>query len=232
MIVWLASYPRSGNNLLRQALNCYYGCKSVSQYAPEAPTEAEIASGKLSPPMPFNLYFKVDESVHGASAERYFVKTHNPPHEHKFPALYVVRDGRDALVSYAHYAFGMNAQKKPDSPEYQAMLRNLILETRSPFGQWGENVTRWVARPNTAVLRFEDLLARPQLELEKALSLIQLKLQPCTGTPLDFKQLHQFNPFTFRRGQVGSWRDEMPPDLEVLFWKHHGAVMEKLGYPR
>jgi hypothetical protein len=47
-----------------------------------------------------------------------------------------------------------------------------------------------------------------------------------------FDELHRRNPVTYRRGEVGTWREEMPPRLQRLFWRRHGETMRALGYER
>jgi hypothetical protein len=39
-------------------------------------------------------------------------------------------------------------------------------------------------------------------------------------------------PWFFRRGVVGTWRDEMPTSIQKLFLQKNGDAMERLGYLR
>src|SRR5690348_17690471 len=98
MIIWLASYPRSGNTFYRILLNHLFGVSTQSVYNDplfeERPELSELVGHAHN-----------DRSLHelASSPRAYFVKTHELPNCDTYPAIYLVRDGRDALVSYAHY---------------------------------------------------------------------------------------------------------------------------------
>ena len=47
-----------------------------------------------------------------------------------------------------------------------------------------------------------------------------------------FDKYHKAKPTFFRRGIVGSWKDEMTPEIEEHFWDVHGKTMTWLGYER
>lgn len=223
MIVWLASYPRSGNTFLRIVLATLYRQKSVSRYHPVG-TTAKHSYCRHNPGL----------EAMSRGGETFLVKTHDLPDDEATPAIYVVRDGRDCLVSYAQYNFAK--QGRPDidvcSEEFRTVLRNLIVDRRSPFGTWSTNVLAWSRRPRTAVLRFEDFIHRPE-SVDKAVRQLGLdwkRLQGASVPPFD--ALRQLRPLNFRRGKVGAWREDLPSDLHALFWQHHGAVMDQFGYRR
>jgi hypothetical protein len=89
MKLWIASYPRSGNTLVRLILNQAFGVKSTSIYPDE--TDAMRSRPWLMDRLGFS-----EEEMPG---EWLAVKTHNPPID-DMPAIYVVRDGRAAIVSF------------------------------------------------------------------------------------------------------------------------------------
>src|SRR5262245_61488963 len=99
MIVWLASYPRSGNTFLRAALHGLYGCQSIDRYTANRPLSSQVPYG-------FSMRLPKDTSLEelAKSNSLYAVKTHDLPSSDCHPAIYLVRDGRDALVSYAWLA--------------------------------------------------------------------------------------------------------------------------------
>jgi hypothetical protein len=167
-----------------------------------------------------------------AQAEQiYMLKTHDMPQE-DHPALYLVRDGRDAFVSYAHFVQEYHEPVPVDerASRFPSTLKQLI-ET-DPFGGWSANVLAWSRRSTpTAVVRFEDLIQSPVESLRQAFRAIDFTPpeQPDPHLPL-FDKLHADFPQFYRRGQVGAWRDEMPPDVQDLFWKRHGEAMRVMGY--
>src|SRR5690348_16713218 len=91
MITWLASYPRSGNTLLRAILREMFGVQSYSLYDDKndfgnKPEVAEAVGHVSHGRTPEEFYrFAAD------SSEMYFVKTHEAPRDDS-PAIYVVRD--------------------------------------------------------------------------------------------------------------------------------------------
>src|SRR4051812_42286008 len=157
MIVWLASYPRSGNTFLRIVLHRVYGVPTYSVYQDDDPVAQRVGPDLVGyRPRP------ADRAIMAADAEVYFVKTHKRRKADGYPAIYLVRDGRDAAVSAAR----LHASLAPASGDKQAQFDRLLHEeiTR-PYvagqpssGTWGGNVLSWLdgdAPP--ALLRYEDL---------------------------------------------------------------------------
>ena len=52
--------------------------------------------------------------------------------------------------------------------------------------------------------------------------------------PVDTSDIPELDDDFFRRGLVGSHRDELSDDLHELFWAHpdNAAAMHRLGYAR
>jgi hypothetical protein len=222
--VWIASFPRSGNTFLRVVLNALYGLPSETIYPGEwaGMTKAWGATlprsdADLREPRPSALLF---------------TKTHEPPGANDGgPAFYVVRDGRDAYVSYAHFARMMDPARYAGA-SFVEVLRQLVA-SGGHFSGWSGHVDAWTRRrAPTAVLRFEQLLAAPAEAVERAAERLGLSLPAASGFVPTFAELKAWKPKSFRNGVVGAWRDEMPADVEALFWKLHGATMEGLGYAR
>lgn len=225
-MVWLASFPRSGNTFFRNILFEVYGLESST----------------------FHLdhdYF-LDENY----LEFPFIKTHllprqlNPP-DAQIPAVYIIRDGRDALVSIAHHRKDIIA---PGSDFYTNLKEAIIAEKGSFFGGWSKNVTEWVQRAGV-VIRYEDLLVDPIKEAERIRKIYDLpepnikkipKFEnlkfgiPHYGSGKDRgyseDKMHDLAMKNFRKGKAGSWKEEMPEELLELFWSYHGETMEKMGY--
>jgi len=215
MIAWIASYPRSGNTFFRAILHGLYGLESiVMQQVPE-------------PAGPW-----LDAAA--AAPEWRYLKTHNLPRDDRHPAIYLLRDGRDALVSYAWFMLEVRHHKaRADitAHEFHAMLKELIESDDPGYGDWSANVSAWTARPNTFVIRYEDLVERPRDLAVQAIAFLGVNLPLLAdATVPTFESMNQKNPKTVRRGKVGSWRDEFPKDLLPLFWQRHGRTMQAVGY--
>lgn len=96
MIVWLASYPRSGNTFLRVVLHQLYRVPTYSVYDDDDPV-----AQRIGPALVGYREKPSDRSLMTDDGEVYFVKTHKRRKTDGYPALYLVRDGRDAVVSQA-----------------------------------------------------------------------------------------------------------------------------------
>lgn len=236
MIVWLASYPRSGNTYFRMLLYHLYGIKTSSVY--NDPLFQRIGASEL---IGHELLLAPLEEL--ANEDKvYFVKTHGLPTDNG-PAIYIVRDGRDAVVSYAKYelSFGQEPSRPTRLKEilgledrFQRILRDLILSNQD-YGSWSRNVLSWTRCRKggfTFSLRYENLILDPIYWVKNALDALQFEVLPIGGNLPSFDELHSKWPEFFRKGKVGSWREEMPEDLRSLFWEHHAEAMEAFGYRR
>lgn len=226
-MIWLASFPRSGNTFFRNVLYEVYGLESSTFH--------------MEPNYP------VDEGY-----EKYpVVKTHLlpgqlQPADPSIKKVYLVREGRDALVSMAHHRKDII---EPGTDYYVNLLESILAMEGSFFGGWSENVRQWMEVADI-VIRFEDLIADPIREVEKLRAIMDLP-EPRRERLPTFEDLKFGSPKygagrkvnddvkvtelarkNFRRGKTGSWRDEMPAELERLFWELHGDMMDRLGYPK
>lgn len=230
MIVWLASYPRSGNTFFRLLLHALYGQETYSIYDDrelEQMGMASILGQRRRPGL---------ESMR-REGRIYFVKTHELPCDES-PAIYFVRDGRDASVSYAHFLMederrgpGIHTRATWKLLGHSGFLRTLDGVVRDGF--WQQQVLAWTAdrpRGQTFVVRFEDLIKDPTYWLHAALNDIGIPLTPSGSVPFTFETLHERWPQFFRKGRVGSWREEMPDDIHEMFWRRGRAAMLRFGY--
>lgn len=179
-----------------------------------------------------------------------FVKTHLLPHQlipkdPSIPAVYLIRDGRDALCSEAHHTIDF---VHPQSNFLENLRTAIIAEKGSFFGGWSKNVLEWIERA-AIIIRFEDLINHPMKCVKRIGRLVELPEPRLNKLPTFDSLKHGVPkygagkdlPFTeaekrrtarnwFRRGKIGAWKDEMPEKLLDLFWSLHGEVMEMMGY--
>lgn len=234
MIVWLASYPRSGNTFLRVVLHYLYGVPTYSIYDDNDPVAQRVGPGLVGyRPKP------EDRSLMRDGADVYFVKTHKRRKADAYPAIYLVRDGRDAVVSHARLRASEHATGEPGL--FERLLREEItrpyVDGQPSSGTWGGNVLNWLdhAGAPLAVLRYEELIVDPRAAVERAVAALLPDLVPVPDACIpSFDDLHAIEPGFFRRGAVGSHRDEMPDELHDLFWAQpeNAAAMLRLGYAR
>lgn len=180
-IVWLASYPKSGNTWVRAFLHNYI----VNEQTPHSINEladfsvAECAASFYGPDAALLSDAEVQQrrpAVHERLTELHtdlvFVKTHNARGVvHGVPlctpaftagAVYITRDPRDVALSYAAYT-GKSIDEIIDFMA-AAMAANAT-DTRQVFellGSWSDHVLSWVGADKRLLVRYEDLLAEPQ----------------------------------------------------------------------
>jgi hypothetical protein len=166
-----------------------------------------------------------------AAPEPHFVKTHRPRDERVDQAdhaICLVRDGRDALVSWAR----MLSEKDPAG--FSTALRQLIEDTSARgSGSWGANVLSWLQppAPHRVTLPYAELIADPAAAVDRVMHRVSPAIQPDEGAAIpSFDELRQVDAAFFRRGAVGSHLDEFPTDLQELFWSRpdNRAAMELL----
>jgi hypothetical protein len=235
MIVWLSSYPRSGNTFLRIVLHRLYGVPTYSIYEDDDPVAQRVG------PELVGYRRKPGRAQMQESPELYFTKTHKRRKADSFPAIYLARDGRDAVVSQAHLRSAEQREANETSRPFDVALRHEIerpyLPGQPSSGTWGGNVLSWLDAHGAplAVLKYEDLVADPRGSVARAVGSLVPALAPRGDADLpSFEDLHAVDPAFFRRGAIGSHRDEMSPELEDIFWAQpeNAAAMQALGYTR
>ena len=158
-----------------------------------------------------------------------FIKTHDLPGTDDYPAVYIVRDGRDALTSFAHYL--TQIQREPDS--LSAVLTDLVRGQYKQFPLWSDHVQKWkVSERRLELVKYEDLIRDPQGVVLRTLG--QLRAGPphtcAPQPPPSFDELRRENPLFFRKGIVGDWATAFPPTVEQQFWKWNRRGMQIAGY--
>lgn len=225
-MIWLASYPRSGNTFFRNLLFDVYNIKSSSFYEnkgePENYTDFDFVKSHLRP---FELI----------------------PNDNNIPAIYIIRDGRDTVVSMAHQRKDIY---EPETKFEDNFIEALIAADGSYFGGWSINVEEWIDRA-TIIIRFEDLIKQPIEQIERITSFYKLPEAQLEKLPTfsdlkfgkpqygrgkriakDEKEEEEIIKKSFRKGKAGGWKEELSEDLHDLFWSYHRDTMEKCGYTR
>lgn len=227
MIVWVATFPRSGNTFLRIVLDRLYGVRTSVIY------DVDGVAARLGPELVGFAERAAPLDAMRTSAQVHFVKTHRQRDSLVDPtdlAICLVRDGRDALVSWAR----MNSEDDPSrfTTELQTMITR---RDTDGAGSWGTNVLSWLRppAPHRVVLRYEDLVREPADAVERVVTALVPQLVPRADAVIpSFAQLQQADDRFFRRGVTGTHRDELPADLHRLFWSlpNNVAAMRLVGY--
>jgi Sulfotransferase domain len=171
-----------------------------------------------------------------------FFKTHHLPRPEYRRVVYLLRDGRDAMVSYWHHLQALGGRHI----EFAEMLTGGALFPCA----WHEHVEQWTANPHGAdmlTIRYEDLKADPVTALVRLCdfagesrdrSALERVAEKCSFAAMRTREQRQGwdnpdwpkdRPFV-RRGIAGSYRDEMPAESLALFLADAGATLRKVGY--
>jgi len=202
-LVWLASYPKSGNTWTRIFLANYLtNAKepvSINQArhfgVGDNGTEMyhRVAGGKIDTRdvgLTLKLRHGVLRGISNNNADVNLVKTHNAckrvygihliPHEFTKSAIYIMRNPLDMVMSYArHYA--LTFEKAADYIDNEN--NSLAADDRvvwSYLGPWSAHVSSWTSmKPYpTLVLRYEDMLSQPEKEFSKVVEHFGMTVDP------------------------------------------------------
>ncbi len=179
MIIWIASYPKSGNTYLRSFISSYFFSKkgkfnfdlllNILQFPSIKFTKKNIFSDiEASQNWIFNQsqFFLNNNKIH-------FVKTHNTLDEYKgnkfttkkqtLGAIYIVRDPRNIISSLTHhYSLNYDQAYKKIMDENASLLEKSLNNDHSNFtflGSWSNHYKSWknTKEFKTLFLKYEDL---------------------------------------------------------------------------
>jgi len=267
-IHWLASYPKSGNTWVRALLYAYqYGTISLDQMRGHVLGDQLPGAWFAASPVPWGLLNGdqrlllrysalmnlISYSFHGTT----IAKTHCAnicvnsieliPNELSGSSVYLVRDPRDVVVSYAHHMgididtaiFRMNKLGLSLGHDGNGIIQ--------PTGDWSASVLSWSKHGHfpREVIRYEDLKTQPVIELARILKCIydvdpdeermRRAIDLCEFNKLKkqeeeegFKEATKNGNF-FRKGK-STWREVLTDDQIRLIEEAHAEQMQKLGY--
>ncbi|MFD1157255.1 sulfotransferase domain-containing protein [Roseovarius aestuarii] len=212
-IVWLASYPKSGNTWTRAFLSNYlinpeqpipinqmnrFGMGDSIAKTYHMVAGREINMGDLG--LVLSLREKVLRGIVANNADINFAKTHNIksiaqgveliPDRFTRSAIYILRNPLDMVLSYARH-YGMSAEQ---ATKMIGSKDNASAPSKTNaadyLGTWSAHVESWTAAANypVLVLRYEDLLEDPETHFAKAVEHV--------GLPVDEKRLKKAIKFS------------------------------------
>ena len=201
MFVWLASYPKSGNTLVRSMLAAYFFSndgvynfdliKNIKQFPVNALFQ-RIGIDIQNEEEVIKNYIKVQASFNKKNSVQ-FLKTHSylfNINNHAFTDLnnslgvvYIVRDPRNIVSSLANH-MGSSSEKSADilinSFKFGNIFSDQIAEqTRLYLGTWNGNYNSWKSFKNEGrylLIKYEDLIKDRDFTFRKILKFIY-KLQ-------------------------------------------------------
>lgn len=239
-LVWLASYPKSGNTWTRIFLANYLfdrkepmpinqvhrlgmGDSIAKAYAMVAGRAIDTSDHQAM----LALRPRVLRGIAGNGADLNFVKTHNLrdfamgseliPAPLSRSAVYILRNPLDMVLSYARHYDMTPADAAAAIGRADNTTQGDATSVPQYLGNWSRHVTSWTERAPFPVLtvRYEDLQADPQGEFIKVLKHI--------GFPVDQERLERavrFSAFEeVSRQEADKGFIEKSPTAERFFTK-------------
>ena len=210
MIIWIASYPKSGNTYLRSFLASYYfshdGKFSFDQLLKihQFPN-MKFSKTKSTTKQEASNYWIYNQNSFFNKENLNLVKTHSclyPYEGNEFTtnkqtlgAIYIVRDPRNIITSLTHhYSLNYNEAFKHMINSESSLLEKSHELDHSNFtylGSWSNHYKSWKNNSNFKVLfiRYEDL----QTEKEKTFEKIILFINQLTNRDLKIDELKFLN---------------------------------------
>ena len=179
MFIWLASYPKSGNTLVRSLLSSYFFSKdgifnfelikNIKQFpikelflknGVDINNEKEVIRSYLKVQESFNI----KNSIQFLKTHSYLFNIENNPFtklEYSLGVIYIVRDPRNVVLSSSNH----NSQSNERSTEDLIIGRELRYKGKENIkvytGTWGGNFNSWKSFKSVnkyLLIHYEDLI--------------------------------------------------------------------------
>ena len=191
MIIWLASYPKSGNTFLRSLLSAYLftkngkldfdSLKNINQF-PDISLFKNLGIDTSNENEIVKNYIKVQENINSKDQKAIrFIKTHSGLHDingYKFTDLnntlgviYVVRDPRNIVKSYANHNQLTLEYSTSRLLEFGATIggiKSSDIEANhiiTHMGSWASNYNTWKEFKKIdkyLLIKYEDLVSETE----------------------------------------------------------------------
>ena len=200
MIIWIASYPKSGNTLVRAMLSSLLFSKDGNfnindlQYMSNYPESYhfEGITNKLSRIDDIKKFWTISQDKINKNNKINFLKTHHlrcginnytfTNSKNTLATIYIVRDPRDVIVSFSkHYNISLEKAKEAMF-DHQAMIQlekgknpnmDSDLAIRTLLGSWSDHYNSWTKNnKNLLFLKYENLIKNKKIELLKIIKFI------------------------------------------------------------
>ena len=186
MIIWIASYPKSGNTWVRAFLTSYYFTndgifdpKNLKQI-PDYPNKQIIGKQTL-PENTIHLYWKDSQEKFIRDNKVRFLKTHNALlsiGDHHFTTskttigvIYVIRDPRNVITSIKNH---MDLDNYDEAFTYMTDRNKVGHRTKNNnvssqfISSWRINYISWFkSKFRKLIIRYEDMLNKPDETFKK-----------------------------------------------------------------
>ena len=190
MFIWLASYPKSGNTLIRSMISAYFFTKdgyfnfdlikNIKKF-PSKELFIKFGFDPTNTEETIKNYIKIQENINQKDSVQ-FLKTHsylfninNHPFtdlKNSLGAIYIVRDPRNVVTSWANH----NSLSVKDSCDYLINQKETTGTDDKVFhGTWSSNYQSWKSfqyQDRYLLIKYEDLISNKKSTLIKILEFV------------------------------------------------------------
>ena len=189
MIIWLASYPKSGNTLLRSILSSYFysedgifnfkNLEKISQF-PQTSHLMSIGVDVNNEEEVFKNFINAQNFINKERQKVKFFKTHSSlckMYDSNFTdlkntlgSIYIVRDPRNVVTSLAHHYDLSVDQATNVMIDKDRLMDKTDKNCRVFLGSWSFNYNSWKNLQNQKkylLVKYEDLLKKKKTVLLK-----------------------------------------------------------------
>jgi hypothetical protein len=274
-IIWLASYPKSGNTWFRVFMtNLVNDADQPANINELEKTPIASARGifddalgfeasdltadeidRLRPELYIHLAENTEEQLLMKIHDAYIYLENNKPlipKEATQCALYFIRNPLDVAVSSSHHNgtdYDTSISRMADNAfTFCQKSDRLHDQLRQKLLSWSNHVISWVDKAPfpVCVLRYEDMKLQPLKtftkavkftgiehtpeQLQKALRFSSFDIVQKQETEGGFKEKSPSASAFFRKGEIGSWREELSEKQAQQIVHDHQEVMRRFGY--
>ena len=189
MIVWLASYPKSGNTLLRSLLSSYFFSNDgdfkfnhlykISQF-PAVHHFTSLGINIADENEVFKNFINAQNLINKQNKSLKFFKTHSAlckmndcnftDLKNTLGVIYIVRDPRNVVTSYAHH-YNLNINEATDALlDKSSFLVKTEKNCKAFMGSWDFNYNSWKkfeSKKKYLLIKYEDLVNKKRNTLLK-----------------------------------------------------------------
>jgi sulfotransferase 6B1 len=167
--------------------------------------------------------------------------------ELKIKQIFLYRDPRDVLVSYNHYQEQTNTQLYQFFVKHNYSHKERLLAIingidndeygHQSFGEWFSKFIGWLYSKNVFSVKYENLIKSKNqqiMEIGKIIHYLfsdqQLPIEKSEMIQLIRNNINPSQSGTFRKGKIGSWKDEFDSDIKKVFKDSLGKLLIKIKY--
>ncbi len=226
--IFVVGYPKSGNTWVQYLIaGVVFGVDT--RFSPDSLIQ------DLVPDVNFKQFYK-------RYLSRMFFKTHDLPKPNYRKVIYLIRDGRDVMVSYFHHLTAIGGSRD---------FLKLVSTGEGLFPcRWHEHVDSWIANPYGAqmlTISYESLKEDAVTQLQKICEFTSLERERSflarVARNSNFESMRNneekfgwSNPIWprdkrfVRRGEVGSFKDEMSAAVLESFMSLSARTLGQFKY--